>query len=256
MSIVVNRTKKKLEEGKVAFGVTVRYSRSIEIARAAATSSYDYLFIDLEHSTIDLDMASQISIAALDAGVTPLVRVPSHLPHHSARILDGGAQGVVVPHVHTAEQARQAVENCKFPPIGRRSHAGAPLQVGWKSMPVPELAKVLNDNMLLTCLIESVEAVEGVDVLSVGTNDLAFDMGLAGDYEHPRVIDCYSRVVAAARRNGKAVRLGGVYDPALVQKNIEGGARLVTVMSDWNFMLQGMRSGIQSLRGRLDPAII
>lgn len=139
------------------------------------------------------------------------------------------------------------------------------MQVGWKSMPVPELAKVLNDNMLLTCLIESMEAVEnveaiaaveGVDVLSVGTNDLAFDMGLAGDYEHPRVIECYSRVVAAARRNGKAVRLGGVYDPALVQKNIERGARLVTVMSDWNFMLQGMRSGIQSLRGRLDPAIV
>ena len=79
------------------------------------TCGFDWLFIDMEHNAMDVDMAVQISVAAQDAGITPIVRVPGYQHFHATRVLDGGAQGIVVPHVDTVEVAAQMVSNTKYP---------------------------------------------------------------------------------------------------------------------------------------------
>ena len=120
-----NRLKDKLAAGEVCASMIVRLSRGSEIARIAKTAGFDALYVDLEHSTLTLEAASQICMTAVDLDVTPLVRVAGPMSEAIGRILDGGALGVIAPGVENAEDARQVVARAKYPPIGRRSASSA-----------------------------------------------------------------------------------------------------------------------------------
>src|SRR5436190_23755982 len=124
MSTVQNHALRQLREGKLAVGLGVNVARTVNIAQIAKTCGFDWLFIDCEHSSMDPDMAAQISAASLAVGVSPIVRVPGYEHHHASRMLDNGAHGIVFPHVDTAEQAKRLADYCRFPPAGKRSMGG------------------------------------------------------------------------------------------------------------------------------------
>jgi 4-hydroxy-2-oxoheptanedioate aldolase len=132
-SILRNHMKEKLARNEVVASMTVRLSRSIEIAAIAKTAGFDTLYVDLEHNTLSIDTCCQICISAQQIGITPLVRVPANTPEYICRVLDGGAMGVITPHVRSAAEARAMVELVKFPPVAplRRRRAVA--------VPVPQL---------------------------------------------------------------------------------------------------------------------
>ena len=96
--ILRNRVKEKLARDEVVASMTVRLCRSIEIARIAATAGFDTIYVDVEHNTLSIDAVCQICIAAMQCGITPLVRVPANTPEFICRLLDGGAMGVIAPH--------------------------------------------------------------------------------------------------------------------------------------------------------------
>ena len=121
--ILHNNVKEKLASDQVVASMTVRLVRGTEIARIAATAGFDTLYVDLEHSSFSLETCSQICIAALEAGIAPLVRVPANTPDYIARVLEGGALGVIAPHVHSADDAKAVVRAAKFAPMGERSNA-------------------------------------------------------------------------------------------------------------------------------------
>jgi len=179
MAVVRNHTKEKLDAGEIAVGMGIRIARTVEIAKMAKVCGFDWLFIDMEHSPMSMDTTVQISVAALDAGITPLVRTPGHEHYHATRALDGGAQGIVVPHVSTVEEAKRVAGNCLYPPAGHRSVVGGLAQLEFGAMPMAEANRTLNDNTLVVVMLESPEAiadadaiaaVEGVDILLIGTN--------------------------------------------------------------------------------------
>src|SRR5258706_16473269 len=118
-----NGVKDKLARNEVVLSMIVRLVRTVEIAGIAQTAGFDSLYIDLEHSSFSLDTTGQICMAALAVGITPLVRVPSK--EYVARVLDGGALGVIAPHIQSAADAVEMVRAAKFPPLGNRSFAGA-----------------------------------------------------------------------------------------------------------------------------------
>ena len=89
---VKNHAKEMLEQGELSLGVGIRNARTSDIGKAMKTAGFDWLFIDMEHNTMDIDTACQIAVAAQDAGITPIVRVPGFEHHHATRALDGGAQ--------------------------------------------------------------------------------------------------------------------------------------------------------------------
>src|ERR1700741_5358142 len=122
--ILRNPVKDKLARGEVVASMTVRLVRGIEIASLAKTAGFDTLYVDVEHSSFSLETTGQICIAALAVGIAPFVRVPSIRPEHVSRALDGGALGVIAPHVCSADEARAAVRAAKFAPLGERSAAG------------------------------------------------------------------------------------------------------------------------------------
>src|SRR6266849_6043104 len=118
--IVRNNVKEKLARDEVVASITVRLARSIEIARIAKTAGFDSIYVDVEHSSLSLETTSQICIAALEIGVAPFVRVPSTRPEHVSRALDGGALGVIAPHIRSAEKARAVVPAAELVRMGAR----------------------------------------------------------------------------------------------------------------------------------------
>src|SRR4051794_39272926 len=122
--IGTNRAKQMLANKELVLCFGVNQLRTPNIAMVAAACGFDALYIDLEHNPTSLETASGICIAALGLGVTPIARVSSHDPHDATRILDCGAQGVMVPHIQNAAEARAVVDACRFapprPPLGCR----------------------------------------------------------------------------------------------------------------------------------------
>ncbi len=123
--LIQNKVRRRIAAGEVAVSMVVRLVHSIEIANIAKACGFDSLYVDLEHCAFSMQTTSQICMAALDVGVTPFVRVPNYEPEWVSRVLDGGALGVIAPHVPSAADAETVVRNAKFPPYGSR-----PVSVG------------------------------------------------------------------------------------------------------------------------------
>jgi 2-keto-3-deoxy-L-rhamnonate aldolase RhmA len=257
MDPVPNQTKRRLAAGELALGMGARQARTVDIATVAKTCGFDWLFIDMEHSSMDVDLASQLAMASLGAGITPLVRVPGHEHYHASRLLDNGAQGIVAPHVDTVEEARRIAGACRYPPLGHRSVAGAQPQLGFRNVPVGEATRLVNADTLVVVMLETPKAignadaiaqVDGVDVLLIGTNDLCAELGISGQFTDPRVEDAYKKVIAACGKHGKYPGMGGVYEPKLMEKFIGLGMRFILSGSDLSFMMAGARARTEFLR--------
>ena len=246
MVTVRNAAKERLDAGHLALGMGVRVSRTVDIAKAMRTCGYDWLFIDMEHSSMDLDTAAQISVASQSAGITPIVRVPGFEHHHASRILDSGAQGIVAPHVDTPDTAARIVRQCRFPPLGRRSVVGGLAQLDFAAVPVGETTEAINASTLVVVMIETpqavenvdaIAAVEGVDGLLVGTNDLCMEMGMPGRVGDPAVMEAQAKVIEACRRHGRFPGLGGVYEPGLMERYVEMGMRFILCGNDLSILM-------------------
>jgi 2-keto-3-deoxy-L-rhamnonate aldolase RhmA len=257
--IVRNVVKEKLARNEVVASMTVRLVRGIEIARLAKTAGFDMIYIDLEHSTMTLDATGQICLAALSAGIAPMVRVPANTPEYIQRVLDGGALGVIAPHIGSAEEARAVVRAAKFPPLGERGAGGALPHLEYRSFPTAEANAAMNDATMVIVQFESADAVEkaeeiaavaGVDMVLIGVNDMLASMGIPGQYEHAKVRDAYARTIAACRKHGKHVGVGGLSTkPKLAAEFIAMGARLVSTGTDIQFLLAAMTEKATQVRG-------
>lgn len=258
MIAVKNLAKERLKAGELSLGVGLRQARTVDIGKAMKTAGYDWLFIDMEHNTMDIDVACQISIAAQDAGITPIVRVPGFEHHLASRALDGGALGVVVPHVDDVITAKKMVSNCRYPPLGHRSMTGSLPQVNFESYDIGNLSKEINSATLLVLMIETPQAVDnanaiagidGVDVLLIGTNDLCMEMGIPGQFDHKSIVDAYDTVIEACEKHGKHAGMGGVYNPELMARYITRGMRFILSGSDLSFMMAGAKIQAAAIRG-------
>ena len=257
MAIFPNHTKQQLDAGKLAIGMGMRVLRSVDAGMIAKTTGFDWLFIDMEHSSMDVDQASQVAVTAMAMGVTPIVRVPGKEHHHASRLLDSGAQGIVVPHVDTAEEAARVVSHCKYPPVGHRSMMGVLPQFAYESTPPAEAVRLSNEQILVTVMVETplaienvdaIAAVPGVDVVLIGTNDLCAEMGIPGQFADARVEDAYRKVIAACKKHNKHPGMGGVYDPPLMEKYIGMGMRMILSGGDLGFLMAGAKARAEFLR--------
>jgi 2-keto-3-deoxy-L-rhamnonate aldolase RhmA len=223
----------RLARGLPVAALGVRCSRTADIARIARSTGHQAIWIDLEHSTMPVDTAAMICAASADLGLVPFVRRAEHDYGVIGRLLDGGAMGIIAPRIETAEQARELVAACKFPPFGHRSAISTLPLVEFKAMPAGELNTLLNSATIVKILIESplgveniasIAAVPGVDLIGIGTNDLTAEMGIPGEYRHARVRHAHETVLAACRKVGKPLAIGGVGDPAYAAELIRMGA--------------------------------
>ncbi|KAH8174048.1 hpcH/HpaI aldolase/citrate lyase family protein [Sarocladium implicatum] len=245
----------------ILHAVAVKTTSSSEVVLLARAAGYDSVFIDLEHSTLSIQDSSTLCTTALLANVTPFVRVPHNCGSGFVqRVLDGGAVGVVYPHVNTAEEARQAVAVAKFPPLGTRSLTAALPHFLYERISASQVIAQVNEiGSTVVAMIETSEAVRnapsiaavlGVDVLLLGANDLSLELGILGEWEHPRFQDALKTVAEACRANGKIFGISGIYTkPNVVRAAVrELGARYVLGHSDMGLLSMAMNKNADMLR--------
>ncbi|MDB5505527.1 MAG: hpcH/HpaI aldolase/citrate lyase family protein [Devosia sp.] len=257
MTHFINQALARMRADEPAIGLAIRLNRSGEIALLAKSLDYDFLFIDMQHSGISIQTALEISLTALAAGIAPLIRVAGVDNIDAPRLLDAGAMGIIFPSVNTAAEAQRAVDNCKFAPIGKRSVGGGYPHFSFATVPIGEAVKVLNHETAVVCMIETKEglenldaiaAVEGVDVIHLGANDLLADMGLHGQFDHPIVNEAVEAILAACRKHNKFAGLGGDKTPEGQSRFIRAGGRFMSTHSDYHFIAQGAGAHARKLR--------
>ena len=216
----------RLRDGELTLMLGIRSSRTADVVRIAREAGYHAVMIDLEHSTMPLDVAAQLCATAGDLGLTPFVRVPEQDYGAIGRLLDGGAQGIIAPRIDTAGQARAVARACRFAPRGQRSQLATVPQLGLRPVPAATMNPVLDRATIVQILIETpagvaqageIAAVAGVDILAFGANDFTAELGVPGQSTDPRVTDAIAAMAAAAKQHGKLLMVGGVADPALLR---------------------------------------
>lgn len=256
--LVHNPLKTKLRAGQVVTSMIVRMARGPETSHLAASAGLNALYVDLEHSPLTLETTAIVCTSAWDSGITPLVRLPSNDADLIGRVLDLGAMGVIVPQMESADDARSAVKAALYPPLGNRSVSSSLPVLAYRNFPVMDAAKEINDQILVVAMIESqagldqceeIAAVDGINLLFVGTHDLSIQLGIAGGTDKTQINACIERVVNAAKSNGKAVGIVGMAaDPDALKYWTARGVQFISVGSDLGFVMQGASFAVKQIK--------
>ncbi len=205
-----NRVKQVMRQGKLAIGTYVALADP-QIVEIIGLAGFDSAFIDMEHTGFDLSLVCEMVRAADLAGVTSMVRVPDNDPKLILRLLDMGAEGIIIPHVDGFEGARRAVEAVRYPPLGRRGGAAGSRAARFGTVPWEEHVRQSNDEVVLVVMtedekgindIEKIAALDGVDLVGIGPTDLAETLGVRqpGDPRlRARVNDIAQRIKAIGK---------------------------------------------------------
>jgi 2-keto-3-deoxy-L-rhamnonate aldolase RhmA len=256
VAIFPNLAAQRLRDGQLALGFGVNLLRTVAAPLIARSAGYHWLFIDMEHGAISLHDATQLCIAALPVGITPIVRIAGGAFSEGIRVLDNGAQGIIVPHVDTPEQARDAVLAFCYPPMGRRSWGANVLPFGYQAPPLAQAREQVNAQLLVIAMIESeqgvanadaIAATPGIDVLLMGAADMTAEMDIPGQWGHERVQQAFTTVAEACRKHGKTLGSGGIYDSVWSRHYARFGARFVAGGNDQGFILSAARERAQLL---------
>ncbi len=223
--------------GRAALGTFVKLPTP-EVVEVLAVGGLDFVVFDNEHAlTGPRDLSAMIAVAR-GCGIAPFVRVPGHAPRDVQPPLDAGAAGLVVPHVDDAEQARDVVAACRFPPLGRRGVSNSGRAGDWGRRTLAEYMEHGNRDVVLIGQLESRKAVDnaaaiagtaGLDAVMIGPADLAVSCGLAlGDPE----LDLMVRSVEdACRGTGNTLGIAAP-DGAAAAARFSRGHRFVVVATD------------------------
>ncbi len=251
-----NPIKKKLKEGKASIGSWLQLP-SPTIAEIMAKSGFEWLVIDMEHSTIGIQDIENLVRAIEGAGSVPLVRLWSNDPVLAKKVMDAGAYGVIVPMINTAQEAERAVKSVKYPPEGKRG-VGLYRAQGFGT-DFEEYKKTVNRESLVIVMIEHKKAVEnirdilsveGVDGLLIGPYDMSGSFGVPGQLDHPLVKEAQKKVLVVAKNLGVAAGIHVVH-PSLeeVKARIEEGFRFIAFSTDAILLNTSCREIISKLNG-------
>lgn len=207
-----NRVKRIIREGGLAFSAYTGSFTDPAIVELIGLAGFDAAFIDMEHTTYDLGTVAQLIRAAEVVGITPVVRIPENNAKLILRLLDAGAQGIYVPHIDGAADARAAVSAVRFPPLGDRGVHPSVRAADYGEVPFAEHLTSSNEQVLLVVMIEDTVAVaeieaiastDGIDLVAIGPSDLARALGVAGQTNHPKLVETIEHVAAAVRQAGR-----------------------------------------------------
>lgn len=236
----------------IAFCILGR-PEAVLLARGAG---FDFCVVDMEHGPLGMDALGQVAAAGIAAGFPVWGRVSGPGSSDLARVLDCGAAGLIVPHVDSADEARHIVRTCRFSPVGNRSLPGPLPSLDYALLPAARFCDDAGRDVTLAAMIEgkagltaveAIAAVEGIDMLVIGTNDLADGLGLRGQLDHPDVSAAFRRIAAAAASHGKSFGVMGL--PPHLMKSHAPDATWLVATNDTNLLIEGGSAAVGQLRG-------
>lgn len=249
--------KQRLQRGETCTGTFLLFLAGGDVAEFFAGLGFDYLFLDMEHGSFDLARMRETILAARGYGVSPIVRVPEVQYHLVARVLDAGAEGIIVPRVEDPQQCRDLVRFSRYTPEGER---GISTFAGHNRFSpiadVPGFLASRNREILLMAQIETragferrdeILSVPGIDACLVGTGDLAMSMGYPGQVNHPEVQGAAEQVFALCREKGLVFTVP-LRSPEEVDRWQDKGLRMLSLSSDGGFLGAGARQFLSRVR--------
>ena len=241
---VYNTAKQKIMEGKPIVGGTV-YTSDPNIYCAMASSGFDFLWIEMQHSPLSYDDVAKMIRACKGSSAVPFIRVPDATQGDIQKATDIGALGIIVPMVSTVEEAEDAVKYGKFPPEGRRSHGGGQYGAMWGS----DYRATANENIMIIVMIEDpggveiadqIAAVPGVDVVFAASGDIASFSGYSRD--DPRYEALITKVKDDTLAAGK--KLGGPFN-----WNDREGFSFFQASSEAGLIRAGTKALLETMKG-------
>ena len=253
----VNATKRKLQAGETVIGVIVGEYAPVAL-EVVAQLRFDFVMIDCEHGSMSLGEVENLVRACESFGITPLARVPDHMPSTILLFLDRGVQGVIVPHVNSATEAEAVVRAARYWPEGERSIGTTRAHDYAIGVTREQSTRFLNEQVLVVPMCEHIDAVgqlddilkvPGIDVVHFAQNDLSQSMGFPDPAEVRRTM---LGAIATARAAGIAAGVGGnnPSDAAGVAELIEAGGNFVTLS-----LLGLLQLGAATFREKLAAAM-
>jgi len=251
-----NLTRERLAKGETVFGCSLQLYRSPEICRAFAAAGFDYVFIDMEHGSFDLETVQDMIKVAVENGITPIVRVAELAYSLICRVLDAGAQGIILPRVEDPKVLEQALGWMRFPPVGTRGYGVNHTMIGYEARSFPEIIEHLNRNTVSVVQFETVTAMEraddllslrGVDIAMVGPADLSISLGVPGQFEHPLMISTIDRLIEKCVRHHV---VPGIQTRATAMAKFwaQRGMRFVGAGAEHGLLLEKARETVAALQ--------
>ncbi|MCZ6679190.1 MAG: aldolase/citrate lyase family protein [Candidatus Poribacteria bacterium] len=254
MNIRTNKLKQKLKARELVFSGSVRLPEP-GLVEVMGYAGVDYVLIDAEHGSIGWTEMERMILGAYAADVTPIVRIHENNEAMIMRALDIGAMGVLVPHCRNAADAQRVVDGALYPPQGKRG-VGPSRGIKFGAVPVADYYAGINNEISVSVMIEDAEAidsideiveVDGIDVLNVGTSDLAASLGVPGQPLHAKVAEASEKVLVAANRKGIAVG----YPTRSIEDGLQAIKRGFRVLSCGNagpLLFQAVQGYLEALR--------
>jgi len=245
-----------MADGKVAIGTMISDVRSPAVAQIMAGAGLDFIMLDMEHGAYDISQVADIIKVTRLSGLTPMVRVPDCQYHLIARVLDAGAQAVMVPRIETVEQVKLAADAMRYPPFGKRGASVGKGHNEYLSAPLKEFIEHSNREVMLILQIERTLAVKhiddllsvpGVDAALVGPNDLSISLGIPGELQNPMIQNAIQTVVDTCTRHGviSGLHVGGT---KVLRHWMSRGMKLIMCSSDVHMLRDGAREIVRELR--------
>ncbi len=249
--------KKRLRDGETTVGAWLSLSCPA-VAEIMAGAGFDWLLIDMEHTSITLENLECTLMAFNGRRTVPIVRVPWNDRVLIKQVLDLGAEGILVPHVDSREEAKQAVAACKYPPQGYRGFG--PRRASDYYRNVEEYICEANEGIIVAVQLEHSNAVEsarqimatpGIDVVLLGPMDLSASLGLLGQLDHPQVVSAIEQVIMEGRRSGIPVGVPIDAPSNTLLSWADRGCRFVIVGEDHSFLRRAVDQSLADFRQHL-----
>jgi len=247
--------KEKLRNGELTIGSWITIGSSA-IAEIFANSGFDWLVVDLEHTTLSLDQAGEI-IRTIDlSGLPALVRLTDNDSNQIKRVMDAGANGIVVPMVNSIDDAKSAISATRYAPIGHRGVGLARAQLYGDSFrghlewqkDGPVVIVQIEHQSALDNLTE-IFSVPGVDGFIIGPYDLSCSMGIPGEFDRPEFIKAMDQILQAGLKAGCVAGLHIVEpDTEHLKKAIREGYRFIAYSVDIRMLDVSARTGVQIVK--------
>ena len=248
--------KKRLQNEELVLGIMISEVRNPNIAFILAEAGYDYMIIDNEHGSYSSETVANLIAAARGAGISAIVRIPEIRRESIQKPLDAGANGLLIPQVHTVDQAEQVVYFSKYPPLGDRGVGLRRPHSKYAKVNAKDYLKQANADGFIAVQAESrqavknadrIAAVQGVDCIFVGPFDLSVSLGIPGEINHPSEIEAIKKVIKACRDNNKVAGIL-MFDQTLLQNWIKEGVRFATYSSDITLLADAAAKSVKELK--------
>ena len=248
--------RKRILSGEPVYGTMIRQARDPGAPVIYGAAGYDFFFIDMEHGNYSMETVADLIRGAKSAGIAPVIRVPHLETHFISRVLDAGAEGIMVPMTSRREQAEAIVRFSKYTPIGQRGFGTQSGQTDYMPLKAVEFMKEANEHTLIIAQIETREAIEnidailsteGIDVGLIGPNDLSISLGIPDQMGSDVLKKAIDKVVEAAKKRKKAtgIHIGNI---EAVKAWRAKGMTVLAYSTDISFQYNASKSALEELK--------